>query len=259
MNTPPKTITSTANPTVKSLKALAQRKHREESGLFLVEGARDIAGAVAAGWAPDILAYDPARPPTDAVIAAAREVLHVTPDILSRIMGRDNAQGAIAAFPLPATPLTAVQGGLWVVLEGVRDPGNLGTIIRTADAVGADGVILIGACCDPYQPETIRATMGSFARIPVIRAPYDEFIAWRRRWPGAVIGTHLHARAVDYRMADYNAPLLLLMGGESDGLSEDMAAACDTLVKIPMAGGTESLNLAVSTGIMLYEIRRGVL
>jgi TrmH family RNA methyltransferase len=256
MTNPPKIITSTANPVVKMLKSLSTRKYREEEGLFLVEGARHVADAVAGGFTLSILAHADHTTPDAALTASAAQTLIVTDEILSRITNRDNAQAIIGAFALPRHELTRATDDLWIGLEGVRDPGNLGTIIRTADAAGAAGIILIGDCCDPYQPETIRATMGSFARIPVIRVSTANFLSWRATWRGRVIGTHLNAASIDYREARYPQSLLLLMGSESAGLSPDITAACDTLVKIPMAGGTESLNLAVSTGIMLYEIRR---
>lgn len=256
MDNPGTLITSAANPTVKMLKSLSVKKYREEEGLFLVEGRRHIEDAVAGSLRLAILTHDAEETIPAPLRAAAGQVMATTRDMLRRITGRDNAQGMAAAFTIPHTALADARNGLWIGLESVRDPGNLGTIIRTADAAGADGVMLIGDCCDPYAPETIRASMGSFARIKVVKATTAEFMSWRASWPGRVTGTHLHRDAVDYRAAAYSLPLLLLMGGESAGLSDDSAAMCDTLIKIPMAGGAESLNLAVSTGIMLYEILR---
>jgi TrmH family RNA methyltransferase len=138
-----------------------------------------------------------------------------------------------------------------VALESVRDPGNLGSIVRTADAAGAGGVILVGETCDPYSVEAVRATMGSIFATPLYRATVDEFIAWRARWPGSVVGTLLTA-ACDYRAADYGRPCLILMGPEQAGLSPALATICDLNVKIPMRGRADSLNLAVATGIMIY-------
>lgn len=258
-----KTVTSKDNPAVKRLKSLSLKKHREEEGVFLVEGLRHIHDALAAGWEADTFAFSSAARPDklfkgvmyhDAL--KERDVFETTDEILSRITGRDNTQPAIAALRQRGIPLNEIKNGLWVGLEGVRDPGNLGTIMRTIDAVAADGVILIGACCDPWSPETVRATMGSFARVRLANATLAEFTDWRRNWPGRVIGTHLDSVTVDYRTTDYTQPLVLLMGGEQAGLSSSLAQTCDVLVKIPMTGGAESLNLAVSTGIMLYEIVR---
>jgi TrmH family RNA methyltransferase len=133
----------------------------------------------------------------------------------------------------------------------VRDPGNLGTIVRTADAAGCGGVILVGECCDPYSVEAVRATMGSIFAVPLTRASEAEFADWRRRWTGAVVGTLLSA-AVDHRAADYRKPALVLMGNEQQGLPPEIAALCDVAVKIPMRGRADSLNLSVATGIMIY-------
>jgi TrmH family RNA methyltransferase len=141
-------------------------------------------------------------------------------------------------------------------LRKFATPGNLGTIIRTADAAGARGIILIGNTCDPWSPEAIRATMGAFSRIKIVSATAEDFSGWRKTWKGAVIGTHLSAKTVDYREADYSRPLVILMGSEQNGLSPRLTETADKLVRIPMGEKTESLNLAVSTGIMLYEAFR---
>jgi RNA methyltransferase, TrmH family len=257
-----KTITSAANPAVKRLRSLQAKKYRDEEGLFIVEGARQVLEALEAGWRLDTLAFSAraaAEPQTRSVLAAAGKAktlsLDVTDDLLSKITGKDNPQSLLGAFHPRWQELKGVTGGLWVGLEGIRDPGNLGTIIRSADAAGADGVMLIGECCDPWSPEAIRATVGSFARVRLARAAEAEFLGWKKSARFRIIGTHLKA-AVDYRKADYTLPLVLLMGSEQNGLSERLAAACDARVKIPMTGGAESLNLAVSTGIMLYEICR---
>jgi TrmH family RNA methyltransferase len=146
-----------------------------------------------------------------------------------------------------------------VALDRVRDPGNLGTVIRTVDAVGAKGVILVGDTTDPFSVETVRATMGSIFAVPVAKATTEAFLAWRGGFSGLVAGTHLKG-AVDYRSVDFSrGPVLLMMGNEQQGLPETLAASCDRLLRIPQAGRADSLNLAVATGIMLFEIRRGAL
>jgi TrmH family RNA methyltransferase len=147
--------------------------------------------------------------------------------------------------------LDPAQAGCWVALQAVRDPGNLGTIVRTADAAGCGGVILVGDCCDPFSVEAVRATMGSIFATPIFRASVPEFLAWRARWPGSVVGTLLSA-TTDYRAADYQRPSLILMGNEQAGLPPELARACDVAVKIPMRGRADSLNLSVATGIMIY-------
>lgn len=256
-------VTSPSNPVVKRIKALAQKKYREEEKVFVVEGLRHILQAVGAGWIVDTLAYDE-RAGTEkefsAVLDAVRQqkarTLFTTHDLLSRMTGRDNAQSVLAVMHQQNLGLDAIRiDALYVALDGIRDPGNLGTIMRTLHAVGGAGVILLGETCDPWSPEAVRATVGSFADIAIIRASHDAFAAWKKKTRCPVIGTHLRTDT-DYRKVDYSLPLILVMGSEQSGMSDVVAGLCDTLVKIPMAGETESLNLAVSTGIMLYEISR---
>jgi RNA methyltransferase, TrmH family len=189
-------------------------------------------------------------------------VLEVSEKILTAITRRDNPQAVVGVFAQRLTALGDVRPGnddVWVALDRVRDPGNLGTVIRTVDAVGAKGVILVGETTDPFSLETVRATMGSIFAVPVAKASPEAFLAWRKGFPGLVAGTHLKG-AVDYRSVEYSGrPVLLLMGNEQQGLPEDLAASCDRLLKIPQAGRADSLNLAVATGVMLYEVRRGAL
>ena len=181
--------------------------------------------------------------------------------MLAKISRRDNPQTVLGVFEQKLTPAAAIRpkaGDVWVALEAVRDPGNLGTIIRTADAVGAAGVILVGDTVDPFSVEAVRATMGSIFAVPLARLTKADFAALAASWRGSVVGTHLSGKT-DYRQADYQTPVLLVMGGEQAGLTQDVAALCNTLVKIPMAGKADSLNLAVATAVMLFEIRRDAL
>jgi TrmH family RNA methyltransferase len=181
-------------------------------------------------------------------------VIEVTREILEKVSRRDNPQAVVAVFDQVFTPLADLdpaKAEVWVALQAVRDPGNLGTIVRTADAAGCGGVILVGDCCDPYSVEAVRATMGSIFAVPLFKASIEEFLAWRKSWTGAVVGTLLTA-TVDHRRADYRRPTLILMGNEQRGLPSELAAACDVNIKIPMRGRADSLNLSVATGIMIY-------
>ena len=260
-------ITSLANPTVKAVRALHMRKVRNESGLFLAEGLKFVVEAIELGHAPrTLLVGKDARPhplldrARSATLGNDGEVLTVTHDILEKISRRDNPQTVLATFAQRYKPLERLQAHAapcWIALEQVRDPGNLGTIIRTADAAGCGGVILIGDCVDPYSTEAVRATMGSVFAVELVRCSLDEFLVWRKRWPGSVIGARLQA-SEDYRAAAYRAPALVLMGNEQAGLSEAAAAACDVNVKIPMRGRADSLNLSVATGIMVYAALEAV-
>ena len=255
-----RTVTSLTNATVKAVRGLHLRKEREESGLFLAEGLKIVTEAVELGHAPRILLHGPdAGHPLLAKAAAAThaaggEVIEVTREILEKISRRDNPQMVIGVFPQVFAPLAELEpeaAACWVALDRVRDPGNLGTVIRTADAAGCGGGILVGDCCDPYSVEAVRATMGSVFAVKIATANMDEFLAWRRSWPGSVVGTLLSA-TVDYRNADYRRPVMVLMGNEQSGLPPELAAACDVAVKIPMRGRADSLNLSVATGIMIY-------
>ncbi len=253
-------VTSLTNPTVKAVRALHLRKAREETGLFLAEGLKIITEAVELGHAPKILLYGPdaghplLKKAIGATEAAGGEVIEVTPGILEKISRRDNPQMVIGVFPQVFTPLDQLEpesAACWVALDRVRDPGNLGTVVRTADAAGCGGVILVGDCCDPYSVEAVRATMGSIFAVKIARVGVQEFLAWRTSWPGSVVGTLLSA-TTDYRAADYRRPAMVLMGNEQAGLPPELAAACDLAVKIPMRGRADSLNLSVATGIMIY-------
>jgi RNA methyltransferase, TrmH family len=256
-----KQITSLTNPLVKAVRALHLRKEREESGRFLAEGLKIVTEAVELNRPPRILLYGPEakdhpilRHVAAKTAASGGEVIEVTRDILEKISRRDNPQTVVAVFDQSFTPLNTLvptSNAVWVALHAVRDPGNLGTIVRTADAAGCGGVILVGDCCDPFSVEAVRATMGSIFAVPIYKASIPEFLAWRQGWPGAVVGTLLSA-TVDHRAADYRRPTLILMGNEQQGLTAELAAACDVNVKIPMRGRADSLNLSVATGIMIY-------
>lgn len=256
-----RTVTSLSNTTVKAVRALHLRKERDETGLFVAEGLKNVIEGVDTGHAPRILMHGPEatghpmmQKAVQATAAAGGEVIEVTQDILAKVSRRDNPQAVVGVFDQVYQPLEAIDpkaAPCWVALHRVRDPGNLGTIIRTADAAGCGGVILVGECCDPYSVEAVRATMGSIFAVPLIRATEDAFAAWRASWPGSVVGTLLSAQ-VDHRTATYAKPALVLMGNEQQGLTPDMAALCDVNVKIPMRGRADSLNLSVATGIMIY-------
>ena len=254
-------ITSLTNPTVKAVRALHMRKEREDSGLFLAEGLKIVIEAIDLGHAPHILMYGPdaaSHPMLQRAVQATRaaygEVIEVNREVLEKVSRRDNPQAVVAVFRQAYTPLADIRpadAACWVALQAVRDPGNLGTIIRTADAAGCGGVILVGDCTDAFSVEAVRATMGSVFAVKIVRATVAEFLAWRQAWPGSVVGTLLSA-TTDYRAADYRRPTLILMGNEQQGLPPELAAACDVNVKIPMRGRADSLNLSVATGIMIY-------
>jgi len=264
-----KEVTSLANPLIKDIKALAQKKFRDQQNAFMAEGLKLVIDALDLGWQIRTLVFAKAGRGNPAVekvaartVAAGGTVLEVSEKVLVAITRRDNPQMVVGVFSqkfLALRDIRADNGDVWVALDRVRDPGNLGTVIRTVDAVGAKGVILVGDTTDPFSVETVRATMGSIFAVPVAKATTEAFLAWRGGFSGLVAGTHLKG-AVDYRSVDFSrGPVLLMMGNEQQGLPESLAASCDRLLRIPQAGRADSLNLAVATGIMLFEIRRGAL
>ena len=264
-----KEVTSLANPLVKDIKALALKKFRDQQNAFMAEGLKLVIDALDLGWQIRTLVFAKAGRGNAAVekaaartVAGGGTVLEVSEKVLSAITRRDNPQMVVGVFAQKIMPLRDIRpkdGDVWVALDRVRDPGNLGTVIRTVDAVGAKGVILVGDTTDPFAVETVRATMGSIFAVPVAKAGLDAFLTWRGSFSGLVVGTHLKG-AVDYRSVDFaGKPVLLVMGNEQQGLPEDLAANCDRLLRIPQAGRADSLNLAVATGVMLYEIRRSAL
>lgn len=260
-----KKITSLANPEIKNIRALAMRKYREEEGLFVTEGLRHALEAAEAGWEFKTLVIEESSKDKELVrklIGLCQRqkclCLEVTPAIMESITKRDNAQAVMAVLKQRWASLADVTDGMWIALEEIRDPGNLGTIMRTADAVGARGIILIENTCDPYSLEAIRASMGSFPHVVLARASRAEFSSWAARGGFQIVGTHLKTNH-DYRKIAYARPLVLLMGNEQAGLSDEMAKLCTDLVKIPMRGRADSLNVSVATAVMLYEIHRSEL
>lgn len=258
-------ITSASNPLIKTLKGLHAKKGRAEIGLFLAEGARLAMEAADLGIWPAILVYAPSaleRAPVRALIARAEShcvrVIETSESILGQISKRDNPQTVIGAYAPQFTALDQFDGRTIIALEGVRDPGNLGTILRTADSVGADGVVLIGESCDPFSLEAVRASMGSLFAVKLARATLAELLAFKRARSASLIGASLKGRTLEESFAA-PARAIVLMGNEQSGLSAQMEAACDLLVKLPMRGRADSLNLAVATAVLLYDLwrRRG--
>lgn len=258
-------ITSLQNERVKLIRALEMRKVRRETGLFVAEGASVLVTARDAGWSPKILVFlagsagsGITRDLLQWAVRAGAECLEVSEAVLGKLAAKDNPQSVLGVFeqrwqsPPAGTPSA---DALWVVLEAIRDPGNLGTIVRTCDAVAASGLVLVGATVDPYAREAVRASMGSIFNVALARQTAEEFLAWVPTWKGAVVGTHLEART-DFRAGAYDRATLLLMGSEGPGLSANLAAVCTELVKIPMSGRLDSLNLAVATALLLYEARK---
>ncbi|MGE0238177.1 MAG: TrmH family RNA methyltransferase [Parvibaculaceae bacterium] len=244
-------ITSAQNPTIKFIRALDQKKHRQQTGLFVAEGARALERARLAGIVPDYVLS--VAGPQD--WGQARDI-RVSEAVMARLSQQNNPAGLIGVFKQSAILAAFAPGAKDVAigLEDIRDPGNLGTIIRTADAVAVRHVVLVGESCDPFSPEAVRATMGSLFGITLTRLATAKFMAMLDEWTGEIVATAADA-AADFRRP-YGRPTLLLMGSEGGGLSPALAAKANVSVRIPMPGAAESLNVATASALMLYEIKR---
>ncbi len=261
-----KHITGFSNPTVKYLRSLRDKKHRKRAGQFLVEGLRLLEDARASGRVPRTLVMAEGREhPLLArleaeVLAGGGEVIATTPDILSKITGKANAQAVAGVFDEWDTALSTLDRGaapIWLAAQALRDPGNLGTMLRTCDAVGAGGLVLIDDCADPFSAEAVRASMGAVFTVSLAQARWEEFLPWLRGGEGQLVAASLRD-AVPYRGAAYRAPCFILVGNESQGLPEDYEAACDLRVTMPMRGRADSLNAAVAGAVLAYEVLAAV-
>jgi TrmH family RNA methyltransferase len=258
-----KRIASPANAQVKAIRALHQKKHREAERRFLAEGLRILAEAVDQGHAIETLVVLPEMRDhrvgarlVEHTLANGGQVLEVTEPVLAKIARKDNPQGAVGVLPQRWERLDAVDatGDLcWAVLEGIRDPGNLGTILRTLDAVGGSGAILLDQCCDPYSIEGVRASMGSLFCQRLVHTDFPSFQAWRARQGGMLVGTSLNATR-DYQQVSYPRPTFVFLGNEQSGLPAAYEAGCDELVRLPMRGRADSLNVSIAASVMLYEV-----
>lgn len=294
------TITSLQNPRIKAIRALSQRKWRQETGLFFAEGIRlageavqTRAGIDALVVAPELLRSDFGRDTVRRADQDGVEILEVGADVFRSLSGKDGPAGIgvvarqrwtalddagvrrddaaaddaaaddtaandtaandTAADDTAANDTAANDTLGWVVLEDVGNPGNLGSILRTSEAVGVSGVILLGDTADPYDPASVRGSMGAVFTRRVVQTSLEALIEWKRRMGIPMIGTS-DAATTNYRTANYIPPILLCFGGEQHGLSDEIMDACETVVRIPMTGRADSLNLAVAAGVMLYEV-----
>ncbi|OYW45308.1 MAG: RNA methyltransferase [Sphingomonadales bacterium 32-68-7] len=258
-----RSITGFSNPTVKYLRALRDKKHRRREGRFLAEGLRLLTDALEAGRVPEVLVMAEGReahPLLDAleaaVDAAGGDVVETSAEILSKITGKDNPQtvaGAFAEFDTSLAALDRARAPIWLVAQALRDPGNLGTMLRTGDAVGAGGLILLDDCADPFSVEAVRASMGAVFTQAIAQARWEEFLPWLRGGAGQLVGASLRD-AQPYRGAPYAAPCFILVGNESRGLPEAYEDACDLRVTLPMRGRADSLNAAMAGAVLAYEV-----
>jgi len=256
-------ITSLSNPTIKQIRKLRERKERQQSGLFFVEGLRIVGEALDSKWHIELLIYSPTllnslfgQQLIEKFQTSGGRVLPVSEEVFISLSSKDGPQGIAAVIHQKWAELEDIvpqDEEIWVALDSVADPGNLGTILRSNDAAGARGVILLDQCTDPYDPVSIRASMGAVFNQVLIRASFQQFANWKKIHFIPVIGTSDKAK-IDYHFFDYPNRMVLLMGSERHGLQEKHFAICDETVAIPMLGKSDSLNLAVATALCVYEI-----
>jgi len=258
-------ITSTANPLIKLARSLRNKKERAQTGQFLVEGILHVGEAAAANWkidavlyAPDLLASDFAK---NLILELERKGVRCQPvsaQVFASVADKENPQGIMAivqqrAYALGELDPAAVRFGAACVSP--QDPGNVGTILRTLDAVGADVLFLLEGGVDPYHPSAVRASMGTLFWKPVVQTSFSAFVDWARAHGHQLIGTSAHG-SVDYRSVSLSdQPSVLVLGSEQKGLTSEQSAVCDVLVKLPMRGRATSLNLAVAAGVLLYALK----
>jgi TrmH family RNA methyltransferase len=256
-------ITGFSNPLVKRLRSLRDKKHRKREGLFLAEGLRILTEARDAGTLPEILVMgDDSRPHPLAddliaqTLAAGGDVVRTSADILAKITAKDNPQALVGVYRDHPTPLAAIDrdaAPVWFVAQAMRDPGNLGTLMRIGDAVGAGGILLVDDCVDPFSVEAVRASMGALFTQAIVPTNWQDFLDWLRSGTGQLVGTSLNTDQ-DYQAPRYAAPTFLVIGNEARGMPMEYEAACDILVKIPMLGRADSLNASVAAAVMAYEV-----
>ena len=260
-------ITSTANPKVKAIRALRVRKYRDRGKHFWIEGLRIVHEALATDAAIELLVYAPELLSSDHARELVAQVppgqrLMVSSHVFQSLSSRDGPQGVGAVVRMTDSHLEAIslnEDLLVVAAHQVRDPGNLGSIIRTADCVAASGVVVIEPAADPYDPQAVRASMGSVFALPLVRLPDEAPFwhwAWEAKtmgWPLLVVATSAHGTE-DYRTLNYRRPTVMLVGSEGPGLADSTKAQADNLVRIPLLGRASSLNVATATAVLLYEV-----
>ena len=256
-------ITGFSNPLLKEIRGLREKKLRKRAGLFLAEGLRIMTEAREAGFLPEMLFRFKDRPVhaleialEDEVLRNGGDVIETSADIMAKLSGKDNAQAVVGVYRDHGTALADIERAtapIWLVAQAMRDPGNLGTMLRTGDAVGAGGLILIDDCTDPFSVEAVRASMGAVFTQKIVQCRWDEFMTWLRAGDGQLVGTSLQTDT-DYQAAHYSSPCFILTGNEAQGLPDDYEGQCDLLVKMPMHGKADSLNAAVATAVMAYEV-----
>lgn len=259
-------ISSASNPIAKRIRALADRKARKREGVFLVEGMQPVWRAAESGWEIDTLILAPEliqNPAVDQLVADLQQrdvrIVNLTANLFTRLSGRDGPAGVMAIVRMQTASLDKTEVGerdVWIILHRVHNPGNLGTIIRTADAAGITGIILSGDSTDPFSPVAVKASMGSiFSMSLVIEPDIDRVLTWAKGHGIHLAGTSGYAESAHWDV-ELPRPAGIVLGNEGDGLPSDLLEKLDSTVRIPMTGTAESLNLGVAAALLMYEVQR---
>lgn len=256
-------ITSRNNSTIKAIRSLRNRKDRSETGLLFTEGTHLVGEAVQLGVdvlsivaTPDRVRSGFARDLIHSAVARGAQYIEVSEEVYESLTDSEGRQGLGAVVRQRWHTLEQIRplpGQIWVAMNAIQYPGNLGTIMRTLDSVGGAGIILLGQSTDPYDPGAVKASMGAIFSLRLARTDLDAFARWKRHHAVHLMAADVYATA-SYRTVAYPTPTVLLMGAERDGLTAEQRALCDQLVQIPMAGRSDSLNVAVAASVVLYEI-----
>jgi TrmH family RNA methyltransferase len=257
-----KTITSPSNPTIKFIRGLKQKKERKTSGLYYVEGIRLVGEAVRTRQkiAHVIVCYGLLESSfgqelISKIVDQGIDTISVPENVFESMSLKEGPQGIAAVLEETWADLGAIMAikGLWVALDSVQDPGNLGSILRSADAAGGKGVVLLDESTDPFHPTSVRASMGGIFSQKIIKSSLEAFSQWKKAANYPLVGTWCE-NGLNYRRYNYPRDMILLMGSEQKGLLPQHLEICDELVTIPMKGTVDSLNLSNAASIVLFEI-----
>jgi TrmH family RNA methyltransferase len=257
-------ISSPDNPLVRQVRSLRQKKVRQQAGLFLVEGIQLVGEAIEAGWQLEALVYAPELLTSDFALRLVERqsrrglrCVALPSRLFASLASKDNPQGLLAIAYQRHYSLEQVaskQITLGVAVIAPQDPGNVGTILRTMDAVGAGALFMLNGGVEPYHPTLIRASMGALFWIPVVPATFQIFVKWKEEHGFRLVGSSAHGSSPYQEVHSGNRPMILLLGNEQKGLSAEHFSACDQVLSMPMEGRLSSLNLAVAAGVLLYKI-----
>ncbi|HUV16785.1 MAG TPA: RNA methyltransferase [Pelolinea sp.] len=257
-----RTITSASNPLIKSIRKLKSRKTREETQTFYVEGIRAVGEALRTNqevlhliYCPELLDSDYGNQLIQTFDESSNVLINVPRDVFKSFALKDGPQGIAAVVRQQWSSLEMINkvGGLWIGLDSVQDPGNLGAILRSSDAVGGKGIILLDDTTDPFHPSSVRASTGAIFTQKIIKASFEKFSLWKSESYFPLIGTYC-GDAISYRSYNYPENMILLMGSEQKGLQSEHLEICDEVVTIPMSGNVDSLNLSIAASIVMFEI-----